>query len=362
MALIVCAALAAGALGVAFGATSSQPARTAIPGTPVAPPAGLDEATKKAAELQRAVDDIKSESTLLDERIKQTNARILQQAAAVAQAQQAVAAAQTAFDDRIVDMYKAGNTEPLLLLLGSSSVSEALDRGQFLLSIVEQDKSVLQQANQASSDAAYQQRTLDALKAQDVELRTVYDNRLRTLQRAASEQRALVAQLNAQQQAYLAYQARLDAALRQSWLGSGYSGANVTRDIATVDQYPGVTFVIDKGEPTAYTSTGIKSTELCSQYGNADNAPTPSSTASGRPFNENEFTCATVMKDPSDPNKLMPFGTRLAVSRGDRHIIVVVTDRGPYIPPRTVDLSKAAAAALAYSGVEYCQVEIVLPK
>jgi rare lipoprotein A len=55
-----------------------------------------------------------------------------------------------------------------------------------------------------------------------------------------------------------------------------------------------------------------------------------------------------------DPSKLtaasrtLPFGTRLRVTflRTRRTVIVTVTDRGPFVPPRILDLSEAAAKAI----------------
>ena len=66
-------------------------------------------------------------------------------------------------------------------------------------------------------------------------------------------------------------------------------------------------------------------------------------TASGSRFNQNALTAA---------HKTLPFGTRLKVCF-DRCAVVRVTDRGPYIHGRSLDLSKGAADAigLTASGV-----------
>jgi len=58
-------------------------------------------------------------------------------------------------------------------------------------------------------------------------------------------------------------------------------------------------------------------------------------------------------------SRTLPFGTVLALTRGSRRVIVYVNDRGPYIAGRDLDLSKAAAAALGFSGVATVQVEVV---
>ena len=78
-------------------------------------------------------------------------------------------------------------------------------------------------------------------------------------------------------------------------------------------------------------------------YGNDDNG---SGTASGRPFDENEFRRHT---------KTLPFGTRLAVTKGSKRVIVTVTDRGPYTPGRMLDLSRRSARYLGVDGSAPCR-------
>jgi rare lipoprotein A len=62
-------------------------------------------------------------------------------------------------------------------------------------------------------------------------------------------------------------------------------------------------------------------------------------TASGEIFNMNELTAA---------HKTLPFGTRVRVRhvRTGKEVTVRINDRGPFVPGRILDLSRAAAAAL----------------
>lgn len=64
-------------------------------------------------------------------------------------------------------------------------------------------------------------------------------------------------------------------------------------------------------------------------------------TASGKLYNKNEMTCA---------HKTLPFGTKLHVinAHNDKDVIVTVTDRGPFIKGRVIDLSRAAAKELGF--------------
>lgn len=59
-------------------------------------------------------------------------------------------------------------------------------------------------------------------------------------------------------------------------------------------------------------------------------------TANGERYNQQALTAA---------HKTLPFGTRLRVCY-QRCAIVRVTDRGPFIPGREIDLSKGAADAI----------------
>jgi rare lipoprotein A len=62
-------------------------------------------------------------------------------------------------------------------------------------------------------------------------------------------------------------------------------------------------------------------------------------TASGERFDMNAFTAA---------HRTLAFGTRVLVrnTRNGREVVVRITDRGPHVRGRIIDLSQAAAAAI----------------
>ncbi|WP_406947457.1 septal ring lytic transglycosylase RlpA family protein [Psychrobacter aestuarii] len=62
-------------------------------------------------------------------------------------------------------------------------------------------------------------------------------------------------------------------------------------------------------------------------------------TASGSIFNMNALTAA---------HKTLPFGTKVKVTnkKTKESVVVKITDRGPYIHGRVLDLSKAAASRI----------------
>lgn len=101
--------------------------------------------------------------------------------------------------------------------------------------------------------------------------------------------------------------------------------------------------------PPAPTATEVDLVEIpngvASWYGGYFHGRT---TASGRRYDMNELTAA---------HKDLPFGTLVRaenVETGDA-IIVEITDRGPYVKPRVIDLSRAAARRI---GVAVTPVEL----
>src|ERR1041384_2861177 len=71
-------------------------------------------------------------------------------------------------------------------------------------------------------------------------------------------------------------------------------------------------------------------------------------TASGAPLNPGAMTCA---------HKRHPFGTTLRVAVGGKSITCRVTDRGPFVRGRVIDLTPVAAHALGFSGLARVSVE-----
>jgi rare lipoprotein A len=78
-------------------------------------------------------------------------------------------------------------------------------------------------------------------------------------------------------------------------------------------------------------------------------------TASGERYSARALTAA---------HRKLPFGTRVRVTNlnNNRSIVVRITDRGPYIGNRIIDLSHAAAKELdmVHAGVARVRVEVLL--
>jgi len=325
----------------------------AVAGQAVGAPADtsptLDEATARAVELEGEIDELRGEQVAIEERISVTNLRIFRQQEVLAATRDRLRSAQDAYRSRLVRIYKSGDSA-LTLLLSAESLSDFYARAIMLTRIVEKDRQAYQDAAVASAEAEYQAAYLDELKAQDVELRQVKRNRLRVLQEALAEQKAIVDDLTQEQLAIVAETRASISLTRQQWRDSSVPTSQ-TIDVRPVIVEPHIdrTYLSSVHHPERFRSTGRTMVAVCSWYGNEFNGRP---TASGQVFNQDDLTCAS---------RTLPFGTWLALTRGDRRIVVVVTDRGPFIEGRDLDLSRRAAQELGFSGVAPVDVEFVEP-
>jgi rare lipoprotein A len=74
-------------------------------------------------------------------------------------------------------------------------------------------------------------------------------------------------------------------------------------------------------------------------------------TSSGKPFDQAAMTAA---------HRTLPFGTRVRVYcfATGKSVIVTITDRGPYISGRIIDLSEAAARAIGLDALGIAAVSV----
>ena len=101
--------------------------------------------------------------------------------------------------------------------------------------------------------------------------------------------------------------------------------------------------------PAGYAPTGEVIVGQASWYGPGF---VGNPTASGSPYDPERLTCA---------HKTLPLGTVIRVSRGGLAVSCLVNDRGPYVDGRVLDMSRAGARALGYSGVATVTIEVLAP-
>jgi rare lipoprotein A len=83
---------------------------------------------------------------------------------------------------------------------------------------------------------------------------------------------------------------------------------------------------------------------VASVYAVGDSSQPGTKTASGIPLNDNAMTAA---------HKSLPLGSKVKVTnkKSGHAVTVTITDRGPYVKGRCIDLSQAGARALGLAGL-----------
>jgi rare lipoprotein A len=83
---------------------------------------------------------------------------------------------------------------------------------------------------------------------------------------------------------------------------------------------------------------------VASVYAVGDSSQPGTKTASGIPLNNNALTAA---------HKSLPFRSKVRVTnkKNGNTVTVTITDRGPYVKGRCIDLTKASARALGFAGL-----------
>lgn len=101
--------------------------------------------------------------------------------------------------------------------------------------------------------------------------------------------------------------------------------------------------------PVALASDSHAETCIASQYGIGDGYHGKRA-ADGSIFNTYALTAA---------HKTLPFGTRVTVTNlnNGRSVVVRITDRGPFVRGRCIDLSHAAAKAIGMDGIAKVSVQ-----
>ena len=74
-------------------------------------------------------------------------------------------------------------------------------------------------------------------------------------------------------------------------------------------------------------------------------------TASGVRLNDNALTAA---------HRTLPFGSKVRVTnrKNGRSVVVTITDRGPFVRGRVIDLTPAGARALGFSGLAPVKLDV----
>jgi rare lipoprotein A len=304
----------------------------------------LDELRARAQELadqvsglEERLESLSGREARLDAEIEQVSAEIGVLELDLRDKEAAADAALRRFVDRAVEAYKGSSTSRLALLLSAQDVTDLVTYAEAASHAAEADAEALEEllAGQDELEAAQERvdRRKQALLLAEAEAAALADQ----AEQALVERNDLLAELSAEVEE-LERQARASAA-------AAARPAQAFMDLlAPSGPAPGI--------PKGFVGTGVTFEGLASWYGPGFEG---NLTASGDVFDSSLYTAAS---------KELPLGTWLYVEYNGRGVVVLVNDRGPYVEPRILDLSRGAAQAIGmeHAGVGWVSAEILLKK
>jgi rare lipoprotein A len=318
----------------------------------------LDDQRSRVAEIGARIEDLTSRLTSLIAQLRSLETQVGHASTGVAnataglrRAEQRSAATRAILSARAREAYKRGaGWRDLAVLLEARSVGELLSasrlmRGSIAADRIAYDEAVASaQAQARKRDELTQRReNLFASSARLQQVRAQTQAALASEQQILANARAELAALEEQrrrEEAALSGDAAARRTARQMELDRKLESL-----LAWIDPSAGPATLM----PDGLRSSEVTTTGLASWYGPGFHGRRASS---GATYRQEQFTGASL---------ILPFGTFLKVTRGGRSVIVVITDRGPYVPGRALDLSLAAARSIGLGGVDSVKMEILVP-
>ena len=329
------------------------------------PAGGVDaEPAPDLASLQASLADATARADALSVALEQAAAADGGLRVALERLAQAHDDAQARLDARVRQVWISRKPDPLSWVngLGSPGLRRLAQRGAEAAVEVDRDlvEAVSQQSAAATALRRQAEQRRDALREQATAALQAQESARQLLARAE--------QLLAAQAAAAAEQAERDrlaafaASLAASRATLDSASAAVTQALtpaqtrrsrrAQAQEAPIVALVeaAGSGYPQGYGPTGQVLRGLASWYGPGF---VGSPTASGSPYDPERLTCA---------HKSLRLGTVVRVSANGRAVSCLVNDRGPYVEPRILDMSRAGSRALGFDGVQEVVVEVLAPR
>jgi rare lipoprotein A len=283
----------------------------------------LETLSGREAELDARIEDVSAEIGALELELRDREA--------------ATEAARDVFVERAVQAYKGSSTSRLALLLSAEDVTDLVTYAEVTSHAAEADADALEEllAEQESVEAAQERvdRRKQALLVAEAEAAALADE----ASQALAERNELLAQLSAEVD-------ELERQVREAAAAAARPSQAFMELLAPAGPAPGI--------PNGFVGTGVTFEGLASWYGPGFEG---NLTASGDVFDSSLYTAAS---------KELPLGTWLYVEYNGRGVVVLINDRGPYVEPRILDLSRGAAQAIGmeHAGVGWVRAEILLKK
>jgi rare lipoprotein A (peptidoglycan hydrolase) len=334
-------------------------------GVAVAAPNDAALAQRQASEAKARLEVMRAEQAkgisaydAASDELVRTRAKVKTDARRLAAVRASLASRQRSLDSQASFLYRTGGIGFVQVLFGSATFDDFASRLSVLKGLAGKDAGLVVALQKDRDEAAAVLRQLKAREAEQAKLVARADAQRDGIQSSIDSQETVISSLSSQAAALLAARekasntAKISAAPTHSSSshassgGGGSTSGSTKLTHATVEGRDGSWWVME-GEPTSYRPTGVSFKGGATTYSVGECG---TGTASGHPLNDSELTCA---------HRTLPFGTRIAVSRGSQRIIVKVTDRGPYTSGKIIDLTKRGARLLGVDGVGTVKCEVV---
>ena len=327
-----------------------------VPATPVVRPAGA------AGDPRQRRADLLVQAAALTDRLEETGAGVVVAQLRSTRAADTLAAARRRMRARAVTAYMRGTGADVAALAAPSAYLDVVAAKE--REVMARYRAAVRAADGQRRDAEAARGGLRSAQAALAAVQAELDTRIAAAdaRRAAEQRRA-----NQARSAALARRAAAGAEARRRALAASVGAspgryapspldpnallprhrAATERQLALMRRIPFGPLAELGGLPAGLVATGRRVEGNASWYGPGFNGRP---TASGAIYDQEAWTVAS---------RDLPLGTIVAVSRGDRRVLLLVNDRGPYVDGRVLDLSAAGARALGVGGVAPVSAEVV---
>lgn len=302
-----------------------------------------------------------AESERVSSELADTRRQAAETSAKLVALEAALARQQRNLNSFAVHSYRSGGADTLGALLGATSFDDLVTRYRYVALLGTHSARTIAWVKNARAHSVRLKAVLAGRSAQLASLKTSAEEKRASIRDDIQSQQDTLDSLSADLNRMVTQEEKAAASSGSGGGGTpdydGPAGGGNWMSMASLA--PGAhakveghrwDYLVPSGVPGMYNSAGVEWNAEASRYSVAENG---TGTSSGRPLDDGELTCA---------HKTLPMGTLIAVSYHGNHIIVVVTDRGPFSPPgRDIDLSVAAAGALGIDGTGQVHEEIVTP-
>lgn len=307
--------------------------------------ADLDELRARAqalgdqvSALEARLEDLSGREASLDRKITAASVEIGTLELELSDQAEEADEARSVFVERAVEAYKGSTTgDRLALVLAAEDVPDMIASAEMTGHAVDADAEAVQElvAEREALQAA--QERVDEHKQELLAAQAQAAALAEEAEAALAERNVVLEELSAEVE-------ELERRAREAAAAAARPEEAFLELLSPAGPAPGI--------PDGFAGTGVSFEGLASWYGPGFEG---NLTASGDVFDSSLYTAAS---------KELPLGTWLYVEYNGRGVVVLVNDRGPYVEPRILDLSRGAAQAIGmeHAGVGWVRAEILLKK